>query len=379
MKFSDDQIEKVLDLIYDAAAENDLWPRVLTAIADLTHSEGGILFGQSLTAERIYFDFNGRLNEMCNRAYQERHMQNPWSQYMETKPIGRLVMSDEAVPLAELQTSPFYDEVLRPQEIGHNGMIALAACDDFRAAFNMCRSVRRGPFDSDEHRLLQWLSPHLCRSVTLGFRIDGYIAMQYASFDALDRLADGVIVLDRKARVLFTNTSARRMAEQGTLRLQQPIATDSPAHSQRLSELIRAALQASAGGTMSLPRDANGRLLTILVSSIRSKELGRLSDVGVKNAAVMLFVIDPANRRSIPLGQIMDAYGLTHAEARVALAASSGNTVIETARSLGVSPNTIKTHLRHVFAKTATGRQAELAGLIAAMGVVRIGDTEPRQ
>lgn len=379
VKFSGDQTEKVLDLIYDAAAENDLWPRALTAIADLTRSEGGILFGQSLSAERIYFDYNGRLSEECNRAYQARHMQNPWSQYMETKPIGQLVMSDAAISLSELQTTAFYDEVLRPQEVGHNGMMALAARDDFRAAFNLCRSVRRGPFDLEELRLLEWLSPHLCRSVALGFRIDGYVAMQRASFDALDRLADGVIVLDRKARVLFTNAAARRIAEHGALRLQHPIATDSQAHSQRLSELIRTALQGSAGGTMSLPRDANGRPLTILVSSIRSKELGRLSDAGVKDAAVMLFVIDPANRRSIPLGQIMDAYGLTLAEARVALAASSGNTVAETAQSLGLSPNTIKTHLRHVFAKTGLGRQAELAGLIAAMGVVRIGETEPRQ
>ena len=67
----------------------------------------------------------------------------------------------------------------------------------------------------------------------------------------------------------------------------------------------------------------------------------------------VLLVIDPANRRSIPLPQIMDAYGLTQAEARVALAASSGNTVVETAQLLKLSPNTIKTHLRRVFAKTA--------------------------
>jgi DNA-binding CsgD family transcriptional regulator len=71
---------------------------------------------------------------------------------------------------------------------------------------------------------------------------------------------------------------------------------------------------------------------------------------------------------------MMDAYGLTQAEARVALAASSGNTINETAQLLKLSPNTIKTHLRRVFAKTATGRQAELAGLIAALGSVRIPD-----
>lgn len=379
MNFSSDKIEKILDLIYDAAADNDLWPHALTAVADLTHSEGGILFGQSYTAQRIYFDFNGRLNEECNRAYQERHMQNPWSRYMESQPTGRLVLSDEAVSLGELQRSAFFDEVLRPQEIAHNGMIALAARDDFRAAFNMCRSARRGTFDPDEQRLLEWLSPHLCRSVTLGFRIDGYLAMQQAAFDVLDRLADGIAVLDRKARVLFVNAAARRMAEEGVLRLHQSVGTHSSAHSQRLNELIRSALQGAAGGTMSLPRQLDGRLLTILVSAIRSKDLGRLSDAGVKDAAVLLFVVDPAKRRSIPLGQIMDAYGLTHAEARVALAASSGNTVLETAQSLKLSPNTIKTHLRRVFAKTATGRQAELAGLIASIGSVRIGEADQEQ
>lgn len=40
MNFSSDKVEKVLDLIYDAAADNDLWPHALTAVADLTHSEG---------------------------------------------------------------------------------------------------------------------------------------------------------------------------------------------------------------------------------------------------------------------------------------------------------------------------------------------------
>ncbi|MGY4624783.1 helix-turn-helix transcriptional regulator [Bradyrhizobium sp. USDA 4486] len=379
MNHSSDRIEKVLDLIYDAAAENDLWPHVLTAIADLTRSQGGILFGQSLTAERIYFDFNGRLSEECNRAYQERHMQNPWSRYMETQQVGRLVLSDEAISLRELQASGFYDEVLRPQQIAHNGMMALAAREDFRAAFNMCRSARHGPFDPDEQRLLEWLSPHLCRSVALGFRMDGYLAMQQATFNILDRLADGVTVLDRKARVLFANGAARRMAEEGVLRLHQSVTTRSPAHSQRLGELIRRALKGAAGGTMSLPRDIDGELLAILVTPIRSKDLGRLSDAGIKDAAVLLFIVDPANRRSIPLGQIMDAYGLTHAEARVALAASSGHTILETAQSLKLSPNTIKTHLRRVFAKTATGRQGELAGLITAVGTVRIGEVDQAQ
>jgi DNA-binding CsgD family transcriptional regulator len=374
LSLSGEPTEKLLDLIYDAAAENDLWRDVLKAIADLTRSQGGILYGSSLSARKIYFHFNGGLSEECNRVFQERHMQNPWGEYMENQPVGRLVPSDEAIDLSVLRASSFYDEVLRPQDVAHNGMMALAAREDFRAAFNICRSARQGPFEADDRRLLEWLSPHMRRSVALGFRIDAYLAMQHAAFNVLEHLADGVIVLDRRARVLFANAAARGFEADGLLHLRQVLATWSQAHSHRLAELVRSALHGAPGGTMSLPRRGDGQLLTILVSSIRGKDVGRLADANIKDAAVLLFVIDPANRRSIPLSQMMDAYGLTQAEARVALAASSGNTINETAQLLKLSPNTIKTHLRRVFAKTATGRQAELAGLIAALGSVRIPD-----
>jgi hypothetical protein len=134
------------------------------------------------------------------------------------------------------------------------------------------------------------------------------------------------------------------------------------------------ALSGSAGGAMSIPWLAAGHPLPVLVSSVRSKELGRLSDAGLKDAAVLLFVIDPAARNPMPVSQLMDAYGLTQAEARVALVTSSGSTVLEAARLL-ISP---PIRSRRVFAKTATGRQTELARSIAALGSVRIID-EPHE
>jgi DNA-binding CsgD family transcriptional regulator len=368
--FSSKQSEKILDLIYDAASENELWSQVLTEVADLTRSQGGILFGQSMTASRIYFDFNGRLNEECNRAYQERHMRNPWSERMENQPVGKVVFSDDVYAISALRSTLFYDEVLRPQDVAHNGMIALAAKKDFRAAFNICRSARQGAFGPEELKLLDWLVPHLRRSVMLGFRLDGYSALQRAAFDVLEHLSDGVVLLDRRAHILFANTAARMFDTEGSLRLRQSLLTHSHRHSLQLAELVKMALEGWAGGSMSIPAHVDGRLLTILVSSIRSKDVGRLADSSMKDAAALVFVIDPANRASIPLARIMDAYGLTQAEAKVAIAASSGKTISESAQLLALSPNTIKTHLRRVFTKTSTGRQAELAKLLASVGMV---------
>jgi DNA-binding CsgD family transcriptional regulator len=371
--------DQLLDRIYDAATEPALWQSVLAEIADLTNSQGGILFGQSVTASAIYFEHNGGLSEECNRVYRQRHMQNPWSLAMESRLAGELVLSDEVISLPSLRSSLFYDEVLRPQDVAHNAMIALAAQRDFRVAFNLCQSPRQGPLGEVEQRLLKSLVPHLCRAFRLGFRIEGYRALQNAQFDALDRLAVGVLLLDRRARVTYANATARSLAaSDGILRMHEArVATSSPTHSQRLDELIRAALRGAPAGAMSVPRPDDGQPLTVLASSVRGRDIGRFADLRMPDAAVLLFIIDPANRAGIPISWVMDSYGLTKTEAKVALAASSGLTIPETAKSLGVSQNTIKTHLGRVFAKTGTGRQSELARLMTSIGLVSADGRTP--
>lgn len=371
--------DKLLDLIYDAATEQELWRGALTEIADRTNSQGGILIGQSILGGQVFFDYNGRLDEDCNRAFRQRHIQNPWSLGMVPQPVGRVVLSDEIVPLSSLQSSLFYEDVLRPQDVAHNAMSALAKKKDFTAAFNICRSLRQGPFGDDERRLLERLVPHLRRSLLLGFRLEAYRNLQRAEYQVLDQLAAGVILLDRKRRIVYANAAARlHDAEGGVLRLRgKAVATHSGAHTQRLGELVQGALQGAPTGTMSLPRPVGGHLLTILVSSVRSRDIERFADVSMPDAAVLLFIIDPANRASVPIARVMDAYGLTQAEARVALAAATGMTIPEAAIQLSLSPNTIKTHLRKVFAKTGTSRQAELASVMALMGFVRSSGSDP--
>jgi DNA-binding CsgD family transcriptional regulator len=364
-------MEHILDLIYDAAGDHDLWPSVLTAIADATRSEGGILFGQSVAAEQVYFDYNGRLDQECNRTYQERHMQNPWSVAMEDKPVGRLVFSDEVVALSELKSSAFYNDVLQPQGIGHNAMIALAARNDFRVAFNICRSKSNGEFGTTERKTLEALAPHLRRSVTLGFRLTGYLALRNAAFDLIETLADGVVLMGPRGHVLFANSKAFSLEEESTLKLKPSLATWSALHSRRLARLVNSTLAGGAGGMMSMPSFDRARLLTILVVGLRSREVNILGEAHVRNAACAAFVIDPAHRGTVGTQQLMDAYGLTGAEARVAISALAGITTSEAGHALGLSRNTVKTHLRRVFAKTETRGHAELAALLATVGFVK--------
>jgi DNA-binding CsgD family transcriptional regulator len=58
-------------------------------------------------------------------------------------------------------------------------------------------------------------------------------------------------------------------------------------------------------------------------------------------------------------------FELTPAELRVLFAIVEVGGVSQVAAVLGISEDTVKTHLRHVFAKTDTNRQADLVKLIA--------------
>jgi DNA-binding CsgD family transcriptional regulator len=365
--------DRLLDAIYDSASEPELWPSVLTQIADLTGSQGGILFGQSFGAAAVYFDFNGRLSEECNTAYKARHVQNPWNGGMERRAVGQIVVSDEIISVEQLRKTLFYEEVLRPQDdVIHNAMVSLAARDDFRVAFNICRTARQGPPDAAMIAWMRGLVPHLRRSVGIGYRLDQYRALQNGQYRVLDRLSSGVILLDRRARLLYVNAAARALGStSGALRLgKASVMAASPSHARELDALIRTVLGGVPMVSMSVPRPSDGLSVTILAVSVRGKDAARFADLHLPDAAVMLFIVDPGNRLDIPPAVVMDAFGLTRAEARVALAVSSGLSVPEVAIQLGLSPNTVKTHLRRVFAKTGTGRQAELVRLMTSIDLI---------
>ena len=68
------------------------------------------------------------------------------------------------------------------------------------------------------------------------------------------------------------------------------------------------------------------------------------------------------------LGRLADDYGLTRAEARVALHIIDGGDIASYARAAGVSAGTVRSQLKSVFAKAGVSRQAELVKLGAGLG-----------
>ena len=360
--------DKLLDTIYDAATDDALWTSIFQDISSHTNSAGGILLGQSQGPRLLHFTHSYNADQSSIRALQDRHMANPWTIHMQTfHPQGTVVLSDSILPTAELRRTAFYHDVLRSQTLDHAAMIGLSQKRDFGVGFCLNREAVQGPYTEREHEFLQRLTPHMMRSIQFGFQVGAYRALQGAAYDALDRISTGVALLDRSARVLYANRALRAMTTGGALSLhRERLSSASAGHNRQFGDLVSAALRGLPAGTMAMPHPSDGRLVAVLVSPVRGRDLDRFTGLAMHDAAAMVFVLDPAAPTAIPPAWIMDAYGLTLAEARVAVQASFGESVAEIGTRLNISPNTVKTHLRRVFAKIGVNGRTELAGLIAA-------------
>ncbi|WSH31186.1 helix-turn-helix transcriptional regulator (plasmid) [Rhizobium beringeri] len=63
-------------------------------------------------------------------------------------------------------------------------------------------------------------------------------------------------------------------------------------------------------------------------------------------------------------------YGLTPAETRIFELIARGEAPKAIAKQLGLSASTVKTHIRNIFAKTGTRRQADFARMAASLRVL---------
>jgi DNA-binding CsgD family transcriptional regulator len=95
----------------------------------------------------------------------------------------------------------------------------------------------------------------------------------------------------------------------------------------------------------------------------RMRKISRSADpFVVTRMRAILDAFDRADRATT--GRLMERFGLTPSEARIALFLSEGGSIRDYAELRGVAEATVRAHLKAVFAKTGVHRQAELVRLI---------------
>jgi DNA-binding CsgD family transcriptional regulator len=121
------------------------------------------------------------------------------------------------------------------------------------------------------------------------------------------------------------------------------------------------------GGMMLLPRRSGRRDYVVIVRPLRAP-----------TPQALVTIATPENAPEPGAGWLKRLFGLTTAEARLAIRLFGGLTPDEAARHLGVSTATIRVHLAHIFRKTRTSRQSELIRLLMSYPWDELNAVEPR-
>jgi DNA-binding CsgD family transcriptional regulator len=101
------------------------------------------------------------------------------------------------------------------------------------------------------------------------------------------------------------------------------------------------------------------RPLCVTVAPLRNLEF----DLGDR-PSVLVFVADPDQQIKPATSLLRECYGLTTAEARLAMPLIEGHSLKEAADICGVTHNTAKSQLKSIFVKTNVRRQSELVKVL---------------
>jgi DNA-binding CsgD family transcriptional regulator/tetratricopeptide (TPR) repeat protein len=193
--------------------------------------------------------------------------------------------------------------------------------------------------------------------------------------DVLDRSCHALFLLCPDGRLRFTNLAAERMLceRDGLHSAAGRLSAVRPSDARRLQEMIRAAALSdgeSGRGYMALGTPSRSRPLSVTVAPLRSDRTRGFGE----GFSILLRVTDLDAGPRLTVQRLRDLFGLTPAEARLALALVEGLPPAQAAARFGLSRNTVQAQLARIFEKTGVARQSGLMRLM-----MRLADTAEGQ
>jgi DNA-binding CsgD family transcriptional regulator/PAS domain-containing protein len=375
--YSQEEFSAVVGQIYDCAIDPELWVPTLTTIRDRMD----LAYVHLLIENRHYSQLGDHPGEIVfQTSWSQEWMEKLKLWYSRMPVIPIWLSADIDDPMSQMQVedqaevvkSPFYLEWAKPQKLWDYCQTALVRRPDLGGGIGAAAYEGRHIFDDEDRTTFRLLAPHLRRAMLIGGMLDeGKYAVQlYRSL--MDKISSGILILAEDGRLVFANVAADRLLSEGknlSVRQNKIKATSAP-HARGLDEALARACSGMdtdlglRGNGIALP-GTDGSSAVCYVLPLGKSERRRALGPGM--AAVFV----STNAQGIPPAvEILSALtGLTSREARIALMIADGRAPSETAAELGISLNTVRTHIAKVFEKSGVNSQLGLAKFISGLSL----------
>jgi DNA-binding CsgD family transcriptional regulator/PAS domain-containing protein len=367
-----DTIFAAVHQIHEAPLAHDGWTRALLSIAGALGSERAILLVQNASQATEFAVGFGMTSEQTTGFAAAAETDSGFWEAVRALPVGSVAPTSAILSDCEYAQTIFYNEGVRPLGAFHGLMVSPLSTPRWFVHLSTGRRLGREDFDAEDIATMRTLVPHLVTALRVGQRLANADLRAAGASAALDRLDAGVILVDAAAKILFANQTAEAiLAGNDGLGVDQDgvraVGLDATRALRRLiaSCAGTAMVNGGPGGRMEVPH-ADGRLaLRVVVAPFRAEE-AQISTVclGVVRPVAILIVTETERERRLRKEDLRRQFGLTLAEADVALEIVKGDGRGASAARLGISATTVRAHLSHIFDKTGVRRQAELVRLL---------------
>src|SRR3954462_8268458 len=212
-------VEQICELLHEAAALSETWPKALAALADAIGA---------VNAHFVVWNSRENKSDFLASAHPDRGWETlyntyygaiaPYRQLLENRKVGEWISSHHYFDQAFVRRDEHFNDFLL--RIGGlytvKGRVFETPSRDTYAIIGVLRSPKAGPLDGDEIACLTaCLNGHLRRAAALHHKLSAARPNGRLLEAAIDKLSLGILVVDRRGKVLAANRTAQNMLQTG--------------------------------------------------------------------------------------------------------------------------------------------------------------------
>ena len=355
----------LIETLYSCADDQLPWTAFLDGLNALLNARVTTISIHALDGRTHGIDSYVGADEGAAEEYAKYYARlNPWFGPTRRFAEGQVVLGSAVLSLSDMRRTEFYNDWGKKNQVVNGIGGSLMVSGNTMCFFAANRGEKDKEFEERELRLAQRFVPHLRRVLELRSRL--------AIGTARERLFDGLtypLLLIRSNReIRWANAAARDLLAKkiGLTSQSGRLEAMSSMDNQDLGRLLSS--QSSVpGGWLKIYTPLHDSALLLFVSRVSETDVRQYS---VRAADDFWVFINSQSPRERSLhARLCSVWGLTAAEATLAIELLTSESLLEAAAKLNISPNTAKTQLAAVFQKSNTRRQTALVREISGLAL----------
>jgi DNA-binding CsgD family transcriptional regulator len=367
-----DRFSATIESLYAAAAEPTRWGEALRAVEDLSGAAGAVIgFVPIAAGAGDGFVLSGRFSaEQCAEYARNYAPICPRIALGVRRPDLAILYDALVMSEAEIDRDPTYRWFEKSSGVRYYIGANLSDVGGFRVNTSVQRTRAQGHAQAADIALFARLRRHLDQALQLSSVIGTLSAERRIGLQALEALPHGIVAIDVAQNILFANPVAERLlaAQDGLTRVNGGLSAMRAGDGRALARLLGQAGSNSGarGGWLRVARPSGRRDYVLFAAPLV------VDDVlpGARRPRALVAIFDLEARGCIDTAAVQAVFDRTPKEAEVATLLANGQELGVVATRLRMSSETARSHLKMIFRKLEVNRQADVIGLLSALGRV---------